>query len=71
MTTAEMARDRVLTDDELRAIWRATANGTLVGSSAFFSLLLPVAAKRRSCRGVKSLKAFGPYQRHGIRSGKT
>lgn len=43
MTTAEMARDRVLTDDELRAIWRATANGAFGGLIRF---LLLTAARR-------------------------
>jgi len=43
MTTAEVARDRVLTDDELRAIWRATADGAFGGLIRF---LLLTAARR-------------------------
>ena len=43
MTTAEVARDRVLTDDELRAIWLATANGAFGGLIRF---LLLTAARR-------------------------
>jgi len=71
MTTAEVARDRVLTDDELRAIWRATADGAFGGLIRF---LLLTAARRSEAAEIpwrKSPKAFGPYQRHGIRSGKT
>jgi integrase len=44
MTTAEVARDRMLTDNELRAIWRATADGAF-GSLIRFLLLT---AARRS-----------------------
>jgi integrase len=39
MTTAEVARDRILTDDELRAIWRAAENGGMFGSLVRFLLL--------------------------------
>jgi integrase len=44
MTTAEVARDRILTDDELRSIWRATTEGAF-GSLIRFLLLT---AARRS-----------------------
>jgi integrase len=39
MTTAEVARDRILTDDELRAIWQAAEYGGMFGSLVRFLLL--------------------------------
>jgi integrase len=46
-TTKERARSRILTDDEIRAIWKCTANGTF-GSLIRFLLL--TAARRDEAR---------------------
>jgi integrase len=50
MTTAEASRDRVLTDAELRAIWRTNADLTL---SAYISFLLLTAARRAEAAEMK------------------
>jgi integrase len=44
MTTAEVARDRILNDDELCAIWRATEGGN--GFAGLIRFLLLTAARR-------------------------
>ena len=46
-STKELARDRVLTDDELRAIWKATEHGTF---GALIRFLLLTAARRDEAR---------------------
>jgi integrase len=46
-TTKELERDRVLNDDEIRAIWRATEHGTF---GAMIRFLLLTAARRDEAR---------------------
>ena len=46
-TTKELARDRVLTDDEIRAVWKATELGTF---GALIRFLLLTAARRDEAR---------------------
>jgi integrase len=48
MARAETARDRVLTDDELRAIWKATAEAGTFG--VYVRFLLLTAARRNEAR---------------------
>jgi integrase len=50
MTTAEASRDRVLTDAELRAIWRTNADPTF---SAYIRFLLLTAARRTEASEMK------------------
>jgi integrase len=45
--TKERARDRILTDDEIRAIWKRTVNGTF---GALIRFLLLTAARRDEAR---------------------
>jgi integrase len=46
-TTKELARDRTLTDDEIRAVWKATEHGTF---GALIRFLLLTAARRDEAR---------------------
>jgi integrase len=46
-TTKELARDRILTDDEIRAIWKTTERGTF---GAMIRFLLLTAARRDEAR---------------------
>jgi integrase len=46
-STKELARDRVLTDDEIRAIWKTTGRGTF---GALIRFLLLTAARRDEAR---------------------
>jgi integrase len=50
MTTAEVSRDRVLSDTELRAIWKADADPTF---SAYVRFLLLTAARRNEAAEMK------------------
>jgi integrase len=56
MARTESARDRVLTDDELRAIWKATAEGVF---GAYIRFLLLTAARRNEARMMRWTELVG------------
>jgi hypothetical protein len=69
---SETARERVLTDDELRKVWHAAEDLGVFG--AFVRFLLLTAARRGEAAGMtwrSCVAALGPCQGHAIKPGLT